>query len=69
MAIIETSDPTVGDEEVGHHLDYQYWYKEDGSRTSGPLPVDDYHTAKYVARGWSRKPPRTIDFHPDVEAE
>ncbi len=52
-------------EEFASHLDYQYWYKEDGERTATKLPVDPYHTAKYVERGWTKKPPR--DFVQEAE--
>ena len=43
-----------------HHLDYIWWYKADGERTSGKLPQDPFHVAKYTERGWTKQPPRQI---------
>ena len=47
-------------EEDIHHLDYIWWWKADGVRTSAKLPQDDFHVAKYTERGWTKRPPRQI---------
>lgn len=54
---------------IENHLDYVYWYKADGERTAGKLPQDPYHVAKYTERGWTRRPPKVVDFNPTVEEE
>ncbi len=58
MVIKLKSDDEPEVDTINKHLDYIQWYKSDGTPTSGKLPQDDYHKAKYFARGWTMKPRR-----------
>ena len=50
-------EPETQVEEISNHLDYIQWWKADGTPTAGKLPQDDYHKAKFFARGWSMVDP------------
>ena len=48
-------------------LPKQQWYKADGTPVSGLLPADDYHYARFKAKGWTLIPPAAqADPLPDV---